>query len=212
VTALAVEDALAWAREMISEPLRSSEVAYADEDRTTLRLVSRLGTIAYLKVAPDMGGERDRLAWAAGKLPVAEVLGFHPGDGVDWLLMSGLSGEPLSNPEHTAQPERLVNRLADALHRVHALDPHGCPFGDLSHGDVVIHGDACLPNFLATDDGLAGYIDLGGLRRASVEIDLAAAVWSLQYNLGPGWGAPFLAAYGWPNDEETVEALRQSYE
>jgi len=212
VTALAFEDALAWARETISEPLRSSEVAYADEDRMTLRLVSRLGTVAYLKLAPDMRDERDRLAWAAGKLLVAEVLGFRPGSDADWLLTSGLSGEPLSNPEHTARPERLVIRLADALHRVHALDPHSCPFGEPSPDDVVVHGDACLPNFLATDDELTGYVDLGDLCRAPVEIDLAAAVWSLQYNLGPGWGAPFLAAYGWPNDEETVEALRQSYD
>jgi aminoglycoside phosphotransferase len=40
-----------------------------------------------------------------------------------------------------------------------------------------VHGDACLPNFVRID---------------SPEIDLAAAVWSLDHNLGPGFGGAFL--------------------
>lgn len=42
--------------------------------------------------------------------------------------------------------------------------------------------------------------------------DDAAAVWSLHHNLGPGWGAAFLEAYGWPDrDEVAVERFRLGY-
>jgi kanamycin kinase len=59
-----------------------------------------------------------------------------------------------------------------------------------------VHGDACLPNIIVGDGALNGYIDLGDMGVGDVEVDLSAAVWSLQYNLGPGFGRGFLTAYG----------------
>jgi kanamycin kinase len=44
-----------------------------------------------------------------------------------------------------------------------------------------------------------GYIDLGEMGVGDAEADLSAAVWSLQYNLGPGLGERFLSAYGFPD-------------
>jgi hypothetical protein len=42
---------------------------------------------------------------------------------------------------------------------------------------------------------------------------LAAAVWSLQYNLGPGHARRFLDAYGVPpTTDDEIETLRRSYE
>jgi aminoglycoside phosphotransferase len=35
----------------------------------------------YVKRAADLKGERDRIAWLAGRLPVAEVIGFVHADG-----------------------------------------------------------------------------------------------------------------------------------
>jgi kanamycin kinase len=47
------------------------------------------------------------------------------------------------------------------------------------------------------DDGsLSGFVDLGEMGAGDIKVDLAAAVWSLQYNLGPGHGLSFLRAYG----------------
>jgi aminoglycoside phosphotransferase len=54
---------------------------------------------------------------------------------------------------------------------------------------------------------------VGDLGRGEPEIDLAAAIWSLDYNLGPGCSGPFLREYGWPEpDDGTIESLRRSYE
>jgi aminoglycoside phosphotransferase len=45
-----------------------------------------------------------------------------------------------------------------------------------------------------------------------VEVDLSAAVWSLQYNLGPGYGRGFLKAFGRPDaTDRDVDRLRAVY-
>jgi len=42
--------------------------------------------------------------------------------------------------------------------------------------------------------------------------DLAAGVWSLQYNFGPGHGREFLDAYGAPPmADQEIERLRRKY-
>ena len=62
------------------------------------------------------------------------------------------------------------------------------------------------------DNGLSGYIDLGDMGVGDVEIDLSAAVWSLQYNLGPGLGLAFLNAYGRPGaTDRDADRLRTMY-
>jgi kanamycin kinase len=62
---------------------------------------------------------------------------------------------------------------------------------------VVCHGDACAPNTLIGADGTCtGHVDLGALGVADRWADLAIATWSTQWNYGPGWEEPLLAAYG----------------
>jgi aminoglycoside phosphotransferase len=78
---------------------------------------------------------------------------------------------------------------------------------------VLVHGDACLPNFLFAEDGCLGYVDMGGVAVDDVETDLSAAIWSLHFNLGPGYGAMFLKRYGMGDAaDEYVETLRLRYE
>jgi aminoglycoside phosphotransferase len=46
----------------------------------------------------------------------------------------------------------------------------------------------------------------------SPEDDLAAAVWTLQYNYGHGLARDFLDAYGWPPmTDVAIELLRRKY-
>ena len=73
---------------------------------------------------------------------------------------------------------------------------------------AVAHGDACLPNLLAADCRFSGFVDCGRLGVADLHQDLALAAWSIQYNLGPDWVAPFLAAYGGPVDARRLDFYR----
>src|SRR5216683_3215644 len=65
---------------------------------------------------------------------------------------------------------------------------------------------------LVENDRLSALVDVGRARVDSPRIDFAAAIWSLQYNFGPGFAQMFLDAYGTPPlTEREIERLRRSY-
>ncbi len=146
-------------------------------------------------------------------MPVPKVLGSTTYDGEDVLLLSAIEGKNLAALSKEWSKEKVVDALIDALHKFHAVDIKECPFGAFKEGKVLVHGDACLPNFIFQGEEFSGYIDLGDLMVAKPQVDFAAAIWSLQYNLGPGYGKQFLQKYGVQDvTDEMVEKLRLSYE
>lgn len=63
--------------------------------------------------------------------------------------------------------------------------------------EVLIHGDACLPNLIVKNARLAGFIDLGNGRVGDRHVDLFWAVWSLWFNCKTDrYTSYFLDAYG----------------
>lgn len=166
----------------------------------------------FVKRAAELAGERDRLAWLKGRWPVPEVVGFFQASGDDWLVTRALDGVPMLHPSIGWSPGRVADELGEILSRLHATDARECPFGHRKPGYVLVHGDFCLPNVLLHDGKLSGLVDLGGAGLASPETDLAAGVWTLQYNFGKGFAPAFLAAYGWPPmTDAAIERLRRKY-
>ncbi len=70
--------------------------------------------------------------------------------------------------------------------------------GHLLTADTLIHGDACLPNFILKDAStFSCFIDLGLAGLSDRHIDLYWTIWSLTYNLSkPKYAELFLDYYG----------------
>ena len=153
----------------------------------------------FLKVGDALARECAGLRWLRGRLPVPQVVAFDQVEAADALLTVAVPGTNLARLAKTARPDGIVEMLASALRAFHSVSVEDCPFEAYIPGESLVHGDACLPNFMVVDNRLSGYIDLGDMGVGDVEVDLSAAVWSLQYNLGPGFGLEFLKAYGRPD-------------
>ena len=166
----------------------------------------------FVKRAAHLTDERDRLAWLHRRWPVPETIGFFHEMGDDWLVTRAVRGVPLHDRSLGWEPERVATTLGEILRAMHGTDATGCPFGVRKPGNVLVHGDYCLPNVLVEDGTLSALVDVGRAGLASPEIDLAAGVWTLQYNYGPGFARPFLDAYGWPPmTDQAIEKLRRKY-
>jgi aminoglycoside phosphotransferase len=187
------------------------ELAWMSWAGTVWRLAGPSRAV-YVKRAADLGGERDRLAWLHGRLPVPELVGLFPAAGDDWLVTRELPGVPLYDPSIGWAPARVARTLGEILRAIHDTDAAGCPFGVPRRGHVLVHGDYCLPNVLVKDGALSGLVDVGDAGLGDPRMDLAAGVWTLQYNFGPGHAPEFLDAYGAPAmTDQDIERLRRKY-
>jgi aminoglycoside phosphotransferase len=202
-----------WAKDLLQESVELSKESHGDE--STVYKVAAGADNYFLKIKEGSSflKERERLLWFADKIPVPKVIGYTEESGKGAILLSAIEGKNLAVLAKKWPKETVIDKLVEALHAFHSISMDVWPFDAPSPGRVLVHGDACLPNFIFQDEIFSGYIDLGAARLAEVEVDLAAAIWSLQYNLGPGYGLSFLNKYGYPNPtEEVVERLRLEYE
>lgn len=200
-----------WAKKQLNEVTDVVKEHYGDQSNV-FKLHATDGNY-FLKVGTKLEKERERLEWLNGKLPVPKVISFTKIDDKDALLLSAIEGKNLAALSKEWPPEKVAEKLAEVLLQFHAVDAKNCPFGKFESGKVLVHGDACLPNFIFQSDNFSGYIDLGDLMVASPEVDFSAAIWSLQYNLGTGYGGAFLKRCGINNvTDDMVEKLRLKYE
>jgi kanamycin kinase len=113
----------------------------------------------------------------------------------------------LVDPEQDFHPEHAHLSPNGALAALRRLRPSVA-----AHDLVVCHGDYCPPNVLVSGTGVSGFVDVGELGVADRWWDLAIATWSVTWNLGPGWEALFLRAYGVDRDGDRVAFYRLLYD
>jgi len=203
---------LIWATSVAQEPLIAATPVPCNEINQVFQLMFDSKTL-FLKIGPNLQREYDKLQWLHHHQPAPVPYGFIRYEQNDALLTSAIPGKGLSRLTESLPPATIITRLAVALKVLHATPIADWPFDRSENGTVLVHGDACLPNIMYCDGRLSGYIDVGDMQVDAPEVDLAAAIWSLQYNLGPGYGLAFLHEYGVSDaNEEDVERLRLMYE
>jgi aminoglycoside phosphotransferase len=166
----------------------------------------------FLKIGDNLRPERERLEWLDGKLLVPQVLDFYDLHGRQAMLLTTVEGTDLATLCESMPAKVIVEHLANAVRTFHSVKADDCPFRAYTSGPTLVHGDACLPNFILNENQTIGYVDLGDMGVGHVDVDLSAAVWSLQRNVGAGYGSAFLRAYGSvETSEKEVDRLWQMY-
>ncbi len=163
-------DVRAAAEDILGHDGIREEFAWMSWAGTVWRLNGERGTL-FLKRAADLEGERARLVWLDGRWPVPRTAGFFHELGDDWLLTHPVPGVPMSDKSLGWEPDRVARSLGAFLRELHATDAVGCPFGVAKPGNVLIHGDFCLPNVAAVPRGLRLAAHVGRRdRKAAPEI------------------------------------------
>lgn len=194
------EQFIDWAKEQLNNEAVITKERHGDQS-DVFRVETSKGNY-FLKIGAKLAKEKERLEWLNEKLPVPKVIGFIKIGNREALLLSAIEGENLSVLKNKWPAEKVADKLAEVIKKFHTIDIKNCPFGNFETGNILVHGDACLPNFIFKGDDFYGYIDLGDMIIGDPKIDFAAAVWSLQYNLGKGYGLRFLKKYGVKNATE----------
>jgi kanamycin kinase len=197
-------------------------------------LTFRLGE-RYVKWNPRTTGielerERRRLVWLAGRHPAPRVLGFGEDEEAQWLLTSAVPGELAVGDRWRARRPEAIAAIAAGLRAIHAVPVVDFPTGwadEVWVGRrppnlgprppidrlVLVHGDACAPNTLISDDGSwTGNVDFGDLGVGDRWADLAVASLSLDWNFGEGHQQELFDAYGVTPDEERIAYYRALWE
>lgn len=193
-------------------------------------LTFRLGD-RYLKWNPpstgvDLERERQRLEWISRRHPAPVVLASGVEDGAQWLLTQALPGGPAVGDKWRARRPEAIRAIAAGLRAIHAIPIDDVP-RDWTAGvwvvrqptslgprppiehSVLVHGDACAPNTLVSDDGTwTGNVDFGDLSLGDRWADLAVASLSLEWNFGPGHESELFDAYEIDPDQDRITYYR----
>ena len=137
--------------------------------------------------------EKEKLAdmvrtmqWLEGKLPAPRVLYTEVKDGIRYLVMSKVKGRMACDPYYMTRPKELLQLLADSLKLLWSVDISDCPFRDEGKdidNAVLSHGDFCLPNILADNSSITGFLDWGYCTVSSKQADIDTCIESLENNL-----------------------------
>lgn len=120
--------------------------------------------------------------WFCNILPTPKPIVFLIENETAYYLKTYIDGDMLCDEKYLKQPKLLMKLLKEALDLFHSKAIGDCPFvvGD---GESLIHGDFCLPNILAKDNKIVGFIDLGDAGIGDIRCDYAWCIWSFEYNL-----------------------------
>ncbi len=77
---------------------------------------------------PALDAEAERMRWAAGHLPVPEVIECGSSGRTCWLITRALPGRDATHPDASGDPGALVRTLARGLRAFHAAPAARCPF------------------------------------------------------------------------------------
>src|SRR3989344_2580982 len=132
-----------WAISMLGGNVAVTEEPHGDQSMVYILATPKENF--FLKIAPGLAKERERLEWLNGKLPVPKVIGFTHIEDKNAILMTAIEGVDLAKLKKIWPANKIINKLAEVLRKFHVADIKDCPFGSPGPDKILVHGDACLP-------------------------------------------------------------------
>jgi aminoglycoside phosphotransferase len=192
-----------WLYRQLGTNLRIEKHHYSNQD--DVYKIRTAESSFYLKTNLFLKNEYDNMLRIQPFLSTPKAIGFTRIADKEYLLMTEVPGSNLAELVGEWSVNTIIREFANALKLFHTLSVADVfPESDVTAGSVVLHGDMSFPNVIFTEPGSPSYIDLGQVSVGSPDNDLADAIWSVQRNLGPGYGEQFLEEYG---DVEMTEKI-----
>ncbi|MBO5866861.1 MAG: phosphotransferase, partial [Clostridia bacterium] len=148
-----------------------------------------------LKVSTNiqrLQNELEKDAWVSQYIVAPKPVQFVVESEVAYYLRERLQGDNLCSQKYLNRPLVLIDLLAEAVKTLHSTKVDDKKYLLDDNYATLVHGDFCLPNILAQDDKIVGYIDLGDAGIGDPWMDYAWCIWSLEYNLGTKQYTPLL--------------------
>ena len=183
-----------WLTEILKTSFQIEKHSYSNQD--DVYRIRTSNECFYLKVSTSLKKEYENLIKLKTYLKVPDVIDFRSIGNKDHLLLSDVKGNNLAELVGEYENTVIVREFARAVKQFHSLNINELYSGEHNDGDVVLHSDMSMPNVIFAEPGSVGYIDLAQMTTGKAETDLADAIWSLQRNIGPGYGELFLQEYG----------------
>ncbi len=153
---------------------RSGDQVFAIEDKFILKISDNVSRLRE---------EYEKDGWISSLVRAPKPIRFILEDGKAYYLREYLKGKNLCADEFIGNPVLLVDLLVKAINILHTTKVSDTKYVIDKEYNTLIHGDFCLPNILADDDVISGFIDLGDSGIGDPWRDYAWCIWSLEYNL-----------------------------
>lgn len=139
-----------------------------------------------LKVSDDtvrLKSEYEKDLWISKYVSSPKPIKFVCFENKAYYLREYLEGDVLCSNKYLENPILLIDLLSEGIKILHNTKVDDKKFVIDNEYNTLIHGDFCLPNILAVNDKVVGFIDLGDSGLGDPWRDYAWCIWSLEYNL-----------------------------
>ena len=117
-----------------------------------------------LKVSDDivrLKSEYEKDLWISKYVSSPKPIKFVCFENKAYYLREYLEGNVLCSNKYLENPILLIDLLSEGIKILHNTKIDDKKFVIDNEYNTLIHGDFCLPNILAVDDKVVGFIDLG---------------------------------------------------